>query len=571
MNSWYMRIVALSFILSLGISPIFAEEKKEDHEKTKKEEKKDTGRTSGDEDLSKKYDSLLEALKKSVSMKAIGADKKEVSFKIGGEETDFADQIKAVKEYRDKLKTCEGDESAKSLSKILDNYIAKIEVAVTDPAGAGGVGQIFLGAIKNIVDPNGKKADEKTISEKMVNTYTLQIRKLLEAKAKKFESNKADFSDADEKVTKALNNIAAILWAKKADEKFRETAFTEEAALKDSSTKKIVENTSKAIESLGEKTCKIDTVKEDVKKEETSDEAKKEEQKEENSEEREPAPPSRDGELPTDPTVPPGGEDVPPVVTPTPPSGGATPPFDAEALFRDFQNRVNQDNLLAQQQLQAALDAARRAVDDAALRQAQNDQLAQALLDQNQANDDALGEALQALGQQDVPENRSANRENSDSRSPQISPSIESGKGQSQIPPPPPVPQPPPQQGGFPLAAMMQPPPTQPLPLSYGESKSKFEDDMPRRQPVVVQDPRTSGLLELLKLQQQMLFASQQQRTMGVSNINTIGSRLGMYGRSMSRGPRTVNSRIAGTATSGTQGRIAGNMKGRTPLPPGLR
>lgn len=567
MNKRYVHVVGISVILSLmGSHSLRAEEpKKEDHTAKQAE-------TSSAEEASKRgtkvdelavYNSVLEALKKTVSIKAIGADEKKTEkvFKISGDKltvkennqevvksSTLAKDIEALKVYREKLKSCEDGSSAKLISTVLDGYMKKLLDVLTADVSAS-VTVEGLGATTKQIFSSIDKDNNHLLSEKMVNTYTLQLEKFFEEKGKKLDS-----SEEEKKAVSALDSIAAILWGGK----MRRDVFTEEKAKDDAETKQIVTNGKAAVEALAksDKVCKeVETAKAPVGGD-SSREVKKGE---------EVGPINGTGET-QDPSSTPGNQNAQN-------QNSATPPQDFDALFKQLQDRFAADNQLAQNQLREALDAARRASDDAALRAAQQDQLSKALLDNNQLNNNALGEALRALGQQEAPQNRSANRENSDSRSPQISPSLDTGSGgQPQIPPPPPF-QPPPPPPTLPLG-MLQPPPTPPMP-AYQPPPRNWEADAPRPAPVVVQDPRTSGLMELLKFQQQM---QQQQMMMmqqrmypqqpGGPNIYGNMGRLATYGSSGATGSRRgTMTRMNGTASGGAQGRMGSVPRARTTPP----
>lgn len=583
MNTMYVRVVSLSLILSLSVSQSLRaadEPKKDDHTKTETTSTTEDSKRETKGDELKVYNDTIEALKKSISMKAIGADEKKTEklFKLSGDTlivknkdtgkeeskpVTLAKDIEALKVYREKLKSCEEGSSAKLIAKMLDSYIAAIHASLTAEKTASTPKVEGLGNQQAKIFESIDKDNNHLISEKVVNTYTLQIQKFFELK-----DAKRDSSEEEKKAKESIEKIADVLWGGK----MRKDVFKLETAATDAETKQIYADNKAAIQGLdkSDKVCKdVETAKAEKAKDDSQSKVAKDDKA---------GPLPAGNEKPVDPTAT-GGAQAGGTQAGSQGATGSTgttaSPTDFDALLRQAQERAASDNQLAQNQLRDALDAARRATDDAALRAAQQDQLQRSLQDNNQLNNDALGQALRALGQQQAPQNRTNSRGDQvgDTRNPNISPSIQAGqRPQPQIPPVPPMQQPYPPQGmgGMPFG-MMQPPPTPPMP-SYQEPQ-RYSDDMARRAPVVVQDPRTSGLLELLKLQQQLLMNSQQQRQQYAGGPNIYGGaagRLAAFGARATgsrRGGNRVGARMNGTASGGVQGRMGNVATARTTPP----
>lgn len=584
MNRTFVRVFGIGLVLSLVATPVVKAAEEHDGKKSRTE----SSRTSAKEEIfPAKYDELLKKLDKEIKFGTLAADKNEnnkLKNSVGGKNEFLKTQIEEVKKYRESLKDCSQD-AEKKLAEILDGYIESLLSGFNTEVKKESSGNFLADGIdkfmKGFASSLGLPAH--VISEKVVNTYTLQIRELLAAKAKKHDKSKEDFEAEDKQVLEALNKIAGALWNGKEEGKFRETVFDSKAAEADESTKSIVEatNKAKALVKKSENACGLkEKVSSDSGSDSETDSGKDSvsdtKQGEGKTAKQDPAGSKKDEAGPDkevkDPTVSDtGGQGGGKQGGSGGAGAGAGGGGGGAGLGGPGANdptlnpAVNAGVLDLQNGLLALQDALRnqealRAADQAAL---------QALAQQNRDNSDLAARLAEAAGQQPQA-NRSANRENTEG-SPSISPSLTSPSGgQGEQTPPPQMPQ---QQMPPPLpASMFQPPPTQPLPPSmYGEPK-KWDEEPVRRPPVVVPDPQTQGILELLKMQQQMMMMAQQQRAMtqpGVPNVNSVSGRLTGFAprRSVSVTRTRTGGRMNGTASSGMQGNISVNSRARTTAP----
>lgn len=207
----------------------------------------------------KNFDALLATLEESKPMTSEAADKKKNNedFLIGGKDSVFSSLISSLKDYRQKLQACTGDESAGRLATLIDDYVNSIHGSLSQEATAKGSGfeNEFPGFVSDILNPRKKKTHP--ISEKLVNTYTLQIRKILEKKQSAFSSQKENFAAEDEAITKTLNSMAALLTGKSSTESFRETVFDENDARSDAQTKAIVKSADSVVNSFKKEACTL--------------------------------------------------------------------------------------------------------------------------------------------------------------------------------------------------------------------------------------------------------------------------------------------------------------------------
>ncbi len=503
---------------------------------------------------------------------------------------DLLEALDKVKAYREKLNTgkwCDTDKSAKDFSGVLDSYIQYL----SDAFVAG-------------------KGKTTVLSEKKINTFTMGLRHFMEDKATFFEAKKDKFVKSDEDLKLALNAIASILW----QGKFREESFNKdfpwEKLKVDAETKDVVETVITARKDLeamskadatksGDKLCKLDS----------------------------------------DPTAPPGsgstagstagatagttagstagttagttagktagstagatagtsagatagatagttaGNAAPsqdPTATGTTAGVNSGTTADTTVPFNPSQGatgatqspattNVGQDPLQAQAIRDLLDSVSRQRLDD----------------EQNRLQDqDLLAQALGQLGQIQPPSNRSASREESN-QGPQISPSIDASKAQTPPFQPPQFPVPAPQAlGGLPPGLFQTPQ----VPLIPMPESKKWDNDSPKPAPLPVEDPRTTALMDMLKVQQQMLQGAIQQGSLGNPNIygngmniNRLGGGMpGRFGRgrsTMSLGGRSLPGRsggkvFRGTAKGGSLGRLSVSPNSRGRLPSGIK
>jgi hypothetical protein len=566
-----LKVLATGLVLFSLISPInqiFGEEPtKEEHSPTKP----DAGRSEADlHKTPEDYNKLLlsfEKINASLSVNGINAGQADVVKKfdiapfvekfLGKDRKVTIDKeskgvFEVVLEYRKKLEErCkfEEDVSTKAMAATLDGYIKSLLERFSE-------------------DPVKQAEKGINISEKMVNTYTIALFKMLDEKAKIFEKDNANFKKSDEEFKKALLDINNSLWGDTTDtftEK-RKAKFDPEKSTEEE-VKKVIGPSLKAIEDMKhqaekseKKVCKIDDVTAPGDTENTD----------------RVAPPKKDDGEKQDPSTGDGagggagaGAGGAGAGAGAGAGGGAVP-FQVPP-----QNPFNAAGVNDLNGVQAALDAARLQAETAAQQAALQEKLFNDQLNRNDQNNALANQALQdALANAQRPNNnRSA--ENSE-QGPQISPQLGGGgsdKGQQPQPQPFPEPPPPPQGNPFlPFMAQSQP---QQLPLELFKS-NKPETDEVRRKPIVVEDPKSTGLLELLKVQQQMLQNMLWQRQQGPygqqqPGVMNVGNRLQSFGGRMVRGGgrRGTSTRIYGTANSGAQGTL--QVKGaRGPLPAAL-
>ena len=479
--------------------------------------------------------------------------------------------IGTLKEYRQLLTSCieDRDQSADQMGRFIDDFIFNLQSSITeDPANASGIAQ------------------------KQVLAFSTQISRFFEEKNREFSANiDEDTRKIEEAVSLQTERLARLFVTAEESEAASSFDVTQQRA--DDETKSIVEKMDEAVRVLqsraedGEKAClvsKSEASEEEATEEETSEEkaAKEKEAKEKEAKEKaekeakekketvkpNPTPITGGNEEPGDgndgndgnnddgnnqnPADEFTGDDNNNAVDQNvdPGLGG----FDPNAFVQDpnanvVQDDLNVDDLLRglqdrfadledekrdeqdriADQLKDALDAQNRLADDIARAQLQ------AVEAQNDGADAALGEALKALGAQDKGnETPVIPPVTPPTPAPIIPPSDSGNQAQPFFPPPseepfaeePLPPQipffPPPQQGNN-------------QPLVIAEEKSQFEDDyLPRRtEPVAPVNPQASGLLELARIQQQLLAAQQQaqfqygqQNGQLNVNVNSMAGRL---------------------------------------------
>lgn len=493
------------------------------------------------------------------------------------------------KKYRQFLTNCaiNRDRGADLTGKLLDGFITKLQTVITeDPKNATG------------------------LKEKDLITYVTQIERVLKEKASKFSASKTDFEKADEKLVDELKRTVGSFFGG-----YHGEAFDQVKQIADAETKPIVDEATAAMdaqsahEAAGGKACKLSEEKagdpgkaEDAPKEKEKEKAKEKDADKGKQAKLNPGPleggnPGGEGGTPpvasaspspSPDTTPPGGGDPTggnvPVASADPnipffdPGQGnvnqANNDFDADAIlkgvldrFKDLENQQKLDQDRAKQDLQNAVDAARRLGDDIAR---QN----QAALDAQKNNDNGLADALGKLATQQQPPPPPPPAPPAPPVIPPQIPPSDSGQ-QAQQPFPPQDDggqQPPPPQQQMPFFPPQQ---QSSAPIIIGE-ESKYNDDYERRRPVVVpqSNPQAGGMLELVRLQQQLMFAQQQayqqQQNPNLRvNVNTMANRLGGAGGAV--GARRV---IPGRTTqaNGTATQSSGVAGGRsTSAPSALR
>jgi hypothetical protein len=482
------------------------------------------------------------------------------------------------KKYREFLTKCSvgRDRSSDLTGKLLDGFIAKLQAAITDdPKNASG------------------------LKEKHLITYVTQIERVLKEKANLFSSSKSEFEAADAKLIDQMKKTVGFFFGG-----YHGDQFDQVKQLADTWAKPVVEEAEEAVKALsaheaaGGKVCKLSEDKaEEKKEEEKKEEAKTEEEKKGDDSKTakkpdlgNPGPLEGTPGSDTEETAKGGGEEIPldPGADSVDPGAVADIPgdvpffdpagqevvndFDADALLRGVLDRFNQledqaklDQDRAQQDLQNAVDAARRLGDDVLRQQ-------QAALDAQNNEDNGLADALSRLATPPPPPTPPAPP--APPVIPPVVPPSDSGSQQPFFPPQQDLgggDQAPPQQ-----AMPFFPPPQQssaPIIIGGEEDKSYLEDEYYRRRNAVVPqvNPQAGGLLELVRLQQQLMYA-QQQAAYGPQNpnlrvnVNTMANRLG--GAAVGGGVRRAipgrTTSTAGATTTQSSG-VAGRSKSGGP------
>ncbi len=521
-----------------------------------------------------KVDSRGLTVKESVNL---AGEKKDVTVAIG-------DVVKLrnwldgnFKKYREFLTSCAvaGDKSSDITGKLLDGFIKNLAEAITDdPKNAAG------------------------LKEKHLITFVTQMERVLAEKAKLFSSTKGEFEKADEKLLDQMKKSVGFLFAGYHGEQFDNLKqSTDEWA------KPFVADSTAAIEALvaregaSGKVCKLG----EEKPAETTAEVKPTEPAKpttavadanKDKPKLDPGPieggnadDTKGGDnTKVDPgTVVGGGDTTIPTVDDgnipfiEPGNNQAVNDFDADALLKGVLDRFGQleeqaklDQDRAKQDLQNAVDSARRLGDDIARQQQQ-------AIDANNNNDNGLADALGKLAtnQQQPPPPPPA----PPAPPPTIIPPQDNGQQAQQQPFPPPQQddfggqqQPPPQQPFFPPPQQS----TAPIIIGGDDSASKYlQDDYNRRNVVQpVANPQQGGMLELLRLQQQLMFAQQQAQYGGQAgqnggrlNVNTMANRLS---GGAGIGSSTVRRAIPGT-TGAVATQAAGTAGRSTTVPAAIR
>ncbi len=495
----------------------------------------------------------------------LDATKKDVTVAIG-DVTKLKNWVETFKKYRESLTSCAvaGDISSDVTGRLLDGFITKLSEAITE-------------------DPKNAKG----LKEKHLVTFVTQMERVLKEKASIFSSSKADFEKADEKLLDQMKKTAGLFYGG-----FHGEAFNQIAQAGDAWAKPFTEEATKAIEALKAresgslKVCKMS-----------------EEKPATTAETAPPASPSPASQpttaAATKPKLDPGpieggnkeegegtgdqartddpGTGDPVIDQPViddgqvpfiEPANDVATDFDADALLRGVVDRFAQleeqaklDQERTANDLKAAFDQAKLQADAIAAQQA-------AALQAQDNEDNGLADALKALTPQPPPPPPAPPAP--PVIPPQIPPSDSGQQAQQPLPPPQEDfggQQPPPQQG-MPFMPPQQQQSTPPIII--GDDSSKWDDDYRRTPvPVPVANPQAGGLLELVRLQQQLAFAQQQamygqQGPNGARlNVNTMANRVGGGGYSA-----TANRRAVGGTTSVQSGNVAG---GRTTAPAALR
>ncbi len=441
---------------------------------------------------------------------------------------DLKKQIEAVKAYANKLVKCNEtateDKVSSELLKTLNQFLD------------------FIKDQKVI----GKFDSKGTVKEKELNTLVVRIQKALEDKATKFKAGIKEFEKADKDLSSQLVSIVKIIQGGTWDKK-----VVDEKQIEEDSVRKAIKDSKEE-----SKMCKLDEVATESQGTQSSQSGTTNSASNDNSQ---PVPPV------VDPSIGGGnpGAQLPGAQTP----GVFTPPNQvpiADPSLGGFQNN----------QLQAALDALRRATDDRDRdREIQDELLRRQFDDQNNDSAQALRALQGALGQAQRPNVSRGNSDRSE-QGPQISPSVSIPPSQQQPFQPQPMPQLPPPPP-FPMGALANNGPAQPI-LPY--TPSRFNDDIPSRPAVPQPDPTTAALLQTMQQQNQMFQQMMMNRgpypANGVANVNgTVGNAFQNFaGPRFSRGatgfgPRVMPSRFRGNARSGIQGRMGANPSARGQIP----
>lgn len=190
----------------------------------------------------------------------------------------------------------------------------------------------------------------------------------------------------------------------------------------------------------------------------------------------------------------------------------------------DKEKALREDQALAdaERRVQDALDTTKQLADDIARQQL--------IAEKQQQNvDDGIFKALAGLDA-----NKNADQPviipPAPTPAPVLPPPSISGKGSQPLPTPPPY-QPPPQQGpiGGGIPPMPYPAPQSSQPVVIEEGGRIIEDYEPRREPLPIVNPQTAGLLEMVRVQNQLLAAQQggfQAQGSVTLNVNTMANRL---------------------------------------------
>lgn len=559
--------------------------------------------------LPQEYEMLLEALGKIDSRgldieKAVDVEGNEKN--LDGSVADKAKLIKwitTVRDYRKDTASCaiNGDRSADQLGNFIDDMVINLQKAIT----------------LNPLDAEGLK-------EKHLITFVSQIERYMEEKKKLFPAEAEEFEKADKAlVTQLKNTLSTVFGAVNFDK------FTLEQQKTDAWSKPFTEKMDSAIEALNNraendrKACvaakenKEDEDDADKKKEEEEKKKKEEEEKKKEEEDKKkkedeekkkltdkPTPilgnPQDGGEQPGDE---PGGDD-PGVDDPTTGvDGGIDDPivddgdvFDPfgngvvdpgnevvqdldDAFLRDILDRLAEQEKDQEDNFEKLLDDAQDRLNDG-LRAAQ-DAAAQIARDQAaaidaQKNNDAANLADLAKG---LNGKNGATPPPPPAPLPPITPpQISAGGGSDSglpFPPPPEEPLPPPPQAPF-----YMPPPPSSAPVVIGETRSRFEDEFVPYPPRPIPAPRNAqggAMLELVRMQQQLMYAQQQAQQNPANvrlNVNTMAGRLGGVGAARgvpSRGvpsQGSLHNRLGQTSRSNQSTGVSANPSARSSTVP---